>query len=127
MTATFALIPAAGRAARFNTSGDQGNKVFAPLGGKPLLRRTVETFAAHEAIDGIVVLTGPGETALCRETLAGLEKSISIVPGGQTRQESVAIGLFALGGDPDDLILVHDGARPLVTREVIDRCLDGAR
>ena len=54
-------------------------------------------------------------------------KLLSVVAGGQTRQESVAIGLFTLGGDPDDLILVHDGARPLVTSEVITRCIDGAR
>ena len=125
MTATYALIPAAGRAARFSRDG--GNKVFAPLGGKPLLRWTVEAFAAHEAIDGIVVVTGAGEIAQCREALSGVGKLLSIIPGGQTRQESVAIGLFTLGGAADDLVLVHDGARPLVTPEVIACCIAGAR
>ena len=56
-----------------------------------------------------------------------MEKVSAIVAGGQTRQESVAIGLFALGGDPDDLVLVHDAARPLVSAAVIDRCLAGAQ
>ena len=92
-----------------------------------MLRWTVEAFAAHDGIDGIVVVAGAGETARCREALAGVDKLLSIVPGGRTRQESVSLGLFALGGDPDDLILAHDGARPLITPHVIDRCLDGAR
>ena len=131
MTATYALIPAAGRAARFNTepSSDgkaDGNKVFAPLAGRPLLRWTAEAFAAHPAIDGILVVAGSGEVTRCREALDGVEKLLSIIPGGETRQASVAVGLFTLGGDPDDLVLVHDGARPLVTPDIITRCLDGA-
>ncbi len=132
MTATYALIPAAGRAARFNTdagsdSGGGGNKVFAPLAGRPLLRWTVEAFAAHPGIDGILVVAGAGEVARCREALEGVDKILSIIPGGETRQASVAIGLFTLGGAADDMVLVHDGARPLVTPDIIIRCLDGAR
>ena len=128
MTATYALIPAAGRAARFNTDGGtDGNKVFAPLMGRPLLRWTAAAFADHPGIDGIVVVAGAGEVARCREALDGLDKLLAIIPGGETRQVSVAIGLFTLGGAADDLVLVHDGARPLVTPEIITRCLDGAR
>ena len=130
MTATYALIPAAGRAARFSdpSSGSAGeNKVFASLGGKPVLRRTAQAFASHAAVDGIIVVAGPSEVSRCREALAGVDKVLAVVAGGQTRQESVAIGLFALGGGPDDLILVHDAARPLVSAAVIDRCLAGAR
>lgn len=124
MAATYALIPAAGRAARF---GRQGlNKVFAPLGGKPVLRWTAEAFASHDAINGIVIVAGAGEIARCREALAGVDKILSIIPGGQTRQKSVAVGLFALGGAADDLVLVHDGARPLVTQDIITRCVAGA-
>ena len=104
-----------------------GNKVFAPLAGRPLLRWTAEAFAAHPAIDGILVVAGAGEVARCREALAGVDKLLSIIPGGETRQASVAIGLFTLGGDADDIVLVHDGARPLVTPDIITRCLDGAR
>lgn len=124
MSATYALIPAAGLGARFSASGE--NKVWAELGGKPLLRWTVEAFASHPAIDGIIVVTGAADIARCRQALDGLDKVLAIIAGGSTRQASVCIGLFALGGNEDDLILVHDGARPLVTRGIIDRCLDGA-
>jgi len=127
LTVAYALIPAAGRAARFNQGGRDGNKVFAPLAGKTVLRWTVEAFAAHPEIDGIVVVCGPQEVSQCRAVLTGLEKLSAIIPGGGTRQESVAIGLYALGGNAEDLVLVHDGARPLVTSEIITRCLDAAR
>ncbi len=126
MSAKYALIPAAGRASRFSPEGGTGNKVFALLGGKPLLYWTALAFAAHPQIDGIVVVAGPAEVSRCREALAGVD-ILAVVAGGQTRQESVAIGLFTLGGDPDDLILVHDAARPLVSAAVIDRCLAGAQ
>ena len=122
----YALIPAAGRAARFQSGGPTSNKVFAPLAGKPVLRWAAEAFAAHAQIEGIIVVSGPEEAALCRSALDGVEKVMAIVPGGKSRQESVAIGLFALGGEADDLVLVHDGARPLISAEVISRCLGGA-
>ncbi len=125
MSAKYVLLPAAGRATRFGSGAD--NKIFAPLGSKPLLYRTAQAFAAHPQIDGIVVVAGPAEVSRCREALAGVDKVLAVVAGGQTRQESVAVGLFTLGGDPDDLILVHDAARPLVTAAVINRCLEGAK
>lgn len=128
MTAIYALIPAAGRAERFSSSGKAaGNKVFAPLAGRPLLRWAAEAFASHPAIEGIVVVAGAAEIAQCRETLKGLDRLLAVVSGGPTRQESVAMGLFALGGAADDLVLVHDGARPLVSVDVIDRCIEGAK
>ena len=125
MAATYVLIPAAGRASRFGGTGE--NKVFARLGGKPLLYWTAQAFAGHPQIDGLVVVAGPSEISRCREALASVDKVLAVVAGGQTRQESVAICLFTLGGDPDDLILVHDAARPLVSAAVIDRCLGGAQ
>lgn len=126
--AAYALIPAAGRAARFQSGEDgmAGNKVLATLAGKPVLRRTVDAFAKHSDIDGIVVVCGPEEVSLVRAALAGAGKLLAIVPGGRTRQESVAMGLFALGGNAEDLILVHDGARPLVSAALISRCLEAA-
>ena len=125
MPAVYALIPAAGRATRFSLSGD--NKVFALLGGRPLLYWTVSALAAHPQIDGIVVVAGPSQVSRCREVLGGVDKVLAVVAGGQTRQESVAIGLFTLGGNPDDLIVVHDAARPLLSAAVLDRCLEGAQ
>ncbi len=129
MTGAYALIPAAGLGARFSTnSPTRGvSKVFAPLCGQPVLRWTVAAFDAHPGIDGIVVVTGAEDIARCRAALAGLSKVLAIVAGGATRQESVSIGLFALGAQPDDVVLVHDGARPLVTPAVLDHCLRGAQ
>ena len=130
MTAAYALIPAAGRGVRFSTSpgADRagGNKVYAPLGGRPLLCWTAEAFAGHAGVDGVVVVAAADEVARCRAALDGVDRVLAVVPGGRTRQESVAVGLFALGGDPDDLVLVHDAARPLVPQDVIARCLRGA-
>lgn len=125
MTAAYALIPAAGLGARFSTSS--GNKVFAPLSGQSLLRHTVAVFANHPSIDGIVVVTGASDVKRCREILSGLDKVMAVVAGGATRQESVGVGLFALGAAPDDVILVHDGARPLVTAALIDLCIDSVQ
>lgn len=131
MTATYVLIAAAGRGERFNTDTEKGsaspNKVFRDLMGRPILWWTVEAFARHDKVDGIVVVTGPGETAQCREILAGIDKVMAIVPGGSNRQESVYIGLSALAGEEESLIAVHDGARPLIDSETIDRCLSIAR
>ena len=127
MTGVYALIPAAGRAARFSKESGFGNKLFASLCGKPVLRWTVEAFAAHPDVDGVVVVAAPDEVSQCREALTGLPNVLAVVPGGATRQASVAMGLFTLGGAPEDLIFVHDGARPLVTAEVISRCLEAAR
>lgn len=122
MPRVIALIPAAGGGTRFG-----GDKLLADLYGQPVLRRAAAAFAHHLAIDAIVVIAGAGATGPIRDALGGLPKVEAIVPGGASRQESVGIGLFALGGDADDMVLVHDGARPLVTPVVIDRCLAGAR
>ncbi len=128
MTGVYALIPAAGRAARFSKEhSSSGNKMFASLLDQPVLRWTVEAFAAHPEVDGVVVVAAPDEVSQCREALSGLPNVLAVVPGGANRQASVAMGLFALGGAPDDLVLVHDGARPLVTTDVISRCLKAAR
>ncbi len=90
--AVYVLIPAAGRAARFHLPGSvPDNKVFALLGGKPLLSRTAQAFASHPAVDGIVVVAGPSEVSRCREALVGLDKVLAVVAGGQTRQESVCL------------------------------------
>lgn len=122
MPRVIALIPAAGAGTRFG-----GDKLLADLRGQPVLRRTASAFAHHPAIDAIVVVAGAGATGQIRDALGGLPKVEAVVPGGASRQESVGIGLFALGGEADDWVLVHDGARPLVTPDILDRCLDGAQ
>lgn len=117
-----AVIVAAGSASRMGGI----DKVMAPLGGEPMIRRTVRAFQECDAIKEIVVVTRPDLirpiTALC----AGMDKVTAVVAGGSTRQESVHLGLNALSGDVK-LAAIHDGARPLVSQAVIDRVVRAAQ
>ncbi len=104
-----ALIVAAGRGQRF---GGSGPKQYAPLKGEPLLRRTLRAFAEHSEISSILVAIHPDDEDLFTEAAQGM--NAAFVHGGATRQESVLKGLEALAGDAPDLVLIHDGARPMV-------------
>lgn len=116
-----ALIVAAGRGQRF---GGSGPKQYAPLKGEPLLRRTLKAFRAHPGIGVIAVAIHPDDQALFQAAAAGLPR-ITPVSGGATRQESVRLGLEALAAETPDLVLIHDGARPLVGARLIDRVIGG--
>jgi 2-C-methyl-D-erythritol 4-phosphate cytidylyltransferase/2-C-methyl-D-erythritol 2,4-cyclodiphosphate synthase len=107
------LIVAAGKGERAGTTLP---KQYERLGGKPLLRRTVEAFSGYP----VTVVIGPGQDALAAEALKGLALP-ALVTGGATRQESVRLGLAALAKDAPDFVLIHDAARPLVSRPVIAR------
>lgn len=116
-----AVIVAAGSASRMGGI----DKVMAELGGEPMIARTVRQFQNCEAISQIVVVTRQDLilpiTGLCRD----MDKVIAVVAGGSTRQESVNLGLNALEGTVC-LAAIHDGARPLVTWQVIDRTVRAA-
>lgn len=116
-----ALIVAAGRGQRF---GGNGPKQYAPLKGEPLLRRTLRAFAAHPGIDHIAVAIHPDDQDLFAAAAAGLPRIFS-VPGGATRQDSVRLGLEALSARQPDLVLIHDGARPMIESGLIDRVIAG--
>ena len=114
-----ALIVAAGRGAR---AGRSGPKQYEPLGGEPVLRRTVRAFARHGRVDRVLCVIHPDDAARFAEAV-----DADAVPGGATRQASVRAGLEALASDPSGppaLVLIPDGARPLVTSGEIDRVLD---
>jgi 2-C-methyl-D-erythritol 4-phosphate cytidylyltransferase/2-C-methyl-D-erythritol 2,4-cyclodiphosphate synthase len=118
-----ALLIAAGRGERF---GDAMPKQYLPLAGKPVLRRTVERFLQHPAIDDVAVVGNPGHGELYRAALAGLGLA-DLIPGGSTRQDSVRLGLEHLAGSPPDVVLIHDAVRPLVSAALIDRVLEAVR
>ena len=105
------LIVAAGKGER---AGTELPKQYERLAGKPMLRRTVEAFAGYP----VQVVIGAGQQELAAAALAGLDVP-DPVTGGATRQESVRLGLHALGRDAPDFVLIHDAARPLVSRKVI--------
>ena len=116
-----AVIVAAGTASRMGGI----DKVMAPLEGEPMIVRTVRTFQNSDVISEIVIVTRPDllETVaeLCRE----MDKVRAVVAGGSSRQESVCNGLAALSPKMK-LAAVQDGARPLISGELIDRVVRAA-
>jgi len=115
-----AIVVAAGKGTRF---GGDLPKQFLNIGGQTVLETAVEAFEKHPAVDQIVVVTGGGFVMLCEELCGRFAKVSKILTGGAQRQDSVYEGLKTV---TDGLVLVHDGARPFVTGDVIDRVLEGA-
>ncbi len=120
-----AVIPAAGRGERF---GRGQNKVFTPAAGIPLLGHTLGAFERSESISEIVVVVGAHELDEARAVIEGfgLKKIKAVVAGGGHRQDSVRLGIEAASPDTE-IIAVHDGARCLVTPEVIESTIAEAR
>ncbi len=116
-----AVIVAAGTASRMGGI----DKMFAELDGEPVLARTLYTFTCSDVIREIVVVTREDLVEQVRELCRGYGKVRTVVAGGASRQESVEKGLAALGAEVE-LVAVHDGARPLVSVEVIDRTVRAA-
>jgi 2-C-methyl-D-erythritol 4-phosphate cytidylyltransferase len=118
-----AIIVAAGSSRRMGF-----DKLAAPLRGATVLAHSVRAFERCAAIRDIVLVGRPGalEPLGTLARTEGWRKIAAIVPGGAERHESVALGLGALPPD-NDIVAVHDAARPLVTPEAIARCLEAAR
>ncbi len=108
------LIVAAGKGER---AGRAGPKQYEPLGGRPMLRRTADAFSGWP----LRVVIGPGQEALYRAAM-GPDAPPPII-GGARRHDSVRLGLEALADDAPDFVLIHDAARPLVSRAVIERTI----
>ena len=116
-----AVIVAAGSASRMGGI----DKVMAPLGGEPMIVKTVRAFQNCEAIAEIIIVTRQDLVAPIQELCREMEKVRAVVTGGASRQESVWLGLNAFSGKIQ-LAAVHDGARPLISWELIDRTVRAA-
>ena len=116
-----AVIVAAGSASRMGGI----DKVMAPLGGEPMIVRTVRQFQQSDAIREIVVVTRPDLIVPIMDLCHGFDKVKAVVAGGSSREESVHMGLNTLS-KKCKLVAVQDGARPLVTWQVIDRVVRAA-
>ena len=116
-----AVVVAAGNASRMGGI----DKVMAPIGGEPMIVRTVRAFQQCDAIREIVVVTRQDLIVPIMDLCHEFDKVRSVMTGGATRQESVEIGLGALSKNMK-LAAVQDGARPLITNEVIDRTVRAA-
>lgn len=120
---TGAVIVAAGESRRMGGV----DKVLALLGGKPVLARVIDTFQRCSSINQIVVVLSEQNLERGRQLVAeqGWSKVTEVCPGGERRQDSVAAGLSRLSHC--QWVVIHDGARPLVTVDLIDRGLEAAR
>lgn len=118
-----AIIVAAGESRRMGGV----DKVFAPLGGEPLLMRATHAFQKCPHIHQIVVVVSGGSEKKCRHLVGSREwdKVSDVCLGGRRRQDSVAAGLKRVRNC--DWVVIHDGARPLVTVDLIERGLEAAR
>ena len=117
-----AVVPAAGSGTRL---GVQGAKALVRLAGRPLLLHAVADLEASRSVTAIVVVAHPDQVAASAELIAaaGLVKVAAVVPGGPTRQASVALGLAALPPGAR-YVAVHDAARPLAGGRLLDQLLD---
>ncbi len=116
-----AVIVAAGNASRMGGI----DKVMAPLGGEPMIVRTVRAFQSCDAVREIVVVTREDLLVTVTNLCAGFDKVKAVVVGGADRPASVRNGLSALSNKVR-LVAVQDGARPLITTAVIDRTVRAA-
>lgn len=117
-----AIVLAGGSGKRM---GGACKKQYMLLGGRPLLYYSLKTFQ-ESCVDEIVLVTNEAE--YCREAIVqkhGLDKVAKIVPGGEERYHSVYAGLLA--AEECSYVLIHDGARPFVTKDMIDNSLAEAR
>ena len=116
-----AVIVAAGSASRMGGI----DKVMADLGGEPMIVRTARAFQNCDAIASIVIVTREDLIRPISDLCRDMKKVAAVVAGGKSRQESVHLGLNALPKGTK-LAAVHDGARPLVSWQVIDRVVRAA-
>ena len=116
-----AVIVAAGSASRMGGI----DKVMAPLGGEPMIVRTVRNFQNCDAISEIVVVTRPDLIESIMNLCHKYDKLKTVVTGGKSRQESVSKGLAALS-DKVKLAAIQDGARPFASWQMIDRVVRAA-
>ncbi len=121
---TGVVLLAGGKGTRMH---NKVQKQYLPLAGKPLIVHSLEAFERSQA-DDIILVAGAGETGRIRHEIVeyfGFQKVSAVVEGGKERYHSVYAGLSALKNC--DYVLIHDGARPLVTDAIISRVIQGAR
>ena len=140
------IIPAAGLGTRMApmpsvmSSGNKGaktkkgqpSKQFTELAGTPILIHTLRKFASVDAVSEIWIALRENEIEGFRERMRTeakdvLDKKIELVAGGEHRQQSVHHALDAVSASPDDIVLVHDAVRPLVTAEIIHEVIEAAK
>lgn len=118
--ADIAIIVAAGSGTRMKADK---NKLLLPLGGKTVIERTVDVFVHMKQIDEVIVVCRAEDLDAMQSLLP--DEKVSFVFGGKTRQESVRNAIEMI--DACDTVLIHDGARPLVSEEEVLATLEEAK
>jgi len=120
----FAIIPAAGQGERF---GGKTKKQFLGLDGVPVLIHTLTVFQESSLVDEILPVVNRSDKSFTEALIArySLSKVESVIPGGNQRQDSVRAAVVFLEekGRPEDIVLVHDGVRPLVSSGIIEKVI----
>lgn len=116
------VIVAAGSGNRF---GALKPKQFCTLGDKPVLRWSIDAFAVFETLESLVVACHPDwmDEAESIASSSPVSNRITVVPGGESRQDSCRLGLETLSGDPRAPVLIHDAARPWISPKLIESIL----
>jgi 2-C-methyl-D-erythritol 4-phosphate cytidylyltransferase len=120
-----AVIVSAGKGQRLI---EGRKKQFISLVGKPILAHTIDKFEACPLIRSILVVVGQEDMDYCMKEIVEkyrYRKISQIVPGGKQRQDSVKNGLDALSKNVD-IVAIHDGVRPFITREMIEESIQSA-
>ncbi|AZR74691.1 2-C-methyl-D-erythritol 4-phosphate cytidylyltransferase [Anoxybacter fermentans] len=121
-----AIIAAAGRGRRM---GGKQNKQFLRLGNDMILNLTLQQLDQIEEIKELIVVVGASEVKFCLEEIfakGNFQTPYRVIAGGKERQDSVRAGLAVLS-HTTDYVLIHDGARPLITKELIKNALKTAK
>lgn len=117
----FGIILAGGSGQRF---GDQIPKQFIRLAGESVLRRSVAALASGGAFDQIVIAANPDWLQESKDAVKGLQGAmVAVVAGGSSRNESTRAALLALDAADEDIVLIHDAVRPLLSKEVVARVI----
>lgn len=120
-----AIVLAAGQGKRMHS---KIQKQFLEIGGKPVLYYSLRCFQDSPLIDDIILVTGEDALSYCRSEIVdryGFTKVSRIIRGGKERYDSVYAGLLAC--EDADYVLIHDGARPFITREILQRGMEGVK
>lgn len=120
-----AIVLAAGQGKRMHS---KIQKQFLEIGGKPVLYYSLRCFQDSPLIDDIILVTGEDALSYCRSEIVdryGFTKVSRIVQGGKERYDSVYAGLLAC--EDTDYVLIHDGARPFITEEILRRGMEGVK
>ena len=118
---TYAIILASGTGSRF---GGELPKQFTKIGGKTIFERTVEVFEGVHEIDGIILVITPNYTDFAKNLVLknNYKKVLKIIAGGEQRKDSSYNGVFSIE-DKEANVLIHDCARPFISKEVINNCI----